>query len=332
MQSDELVDATMGDIYQKTGNAGDYGNWDSEYISGNRYISCIASLEISKIDRDYSIFGMYDVKLGSRVYASTAATDFVSLGEYDTTYMLEEPEYESSTTSLDELNYLPIDHKSWDIDVKTDLGFDGRGSQNLYIELIASPLFTEDDIVRVYMDLDLPEQALTNGTIVYQYIQLLANGATAGTDDYISVGCGLTVGEEGSQWVDNYQGTTKLDKSATAGQTVESQNDSEKDIERVFREWTDPWAWYGTWETGTGNKVSSCVVEMPIPKGEGRDEDIFLEYLVSKGAKLYKSLEDTDPSQIAEERTKIDLGEANYDADDFIDADILDLFEVDEED
>jgi hypothetical protein len=61
------------------------------------------------------------------------------------------------------------------------------------------------------MDLDLPEAALRDDTIVYQYMQLLAKDAEEGTDDYISVGCQITVGEEGSEKVDNYLGTTKLD-------------------------------------------------------------------------------------------------------------------------
>jgi len=44
------------------------------------------------------------------------------------------------------------------------------------------------------------------------------------------------------------------------------------------------------------------------------------------GAKLYESEDDTAPTQIGEKKTQIDLGAANYDADDFIDPEILDLF------
>ena len=226
---------------------------------------------------------------------------------------------------------MEIDQKTWDIDVKEDLGYDGRGSQHIYIELIASPYFYDDDIVRVYMDLDLPEAALRDDTIVYQYMQLLAKDAEEGTDDYISVGCQITVGEEGSEKVDNYLGTSKLDAQSTAGQAVEEQNPEEKDIQRIFFPWSEEWAWYGAYETGNGNKVASCVVEMPIAKDESRDEDIFQEYIVTKGAKLYKDDEDTEPTQIGEEKTKINLGDVNYDADEFIDPEILDLFEPDED-
>jgi hypothetical protein len=70
---------------------------------------------------------------------------------------------------------------------------------------------------------------------------------------------------------------------------------------------------------------------MPIAKDESRDEDIFQEYIVTKGAKLYKDDDDTEPTQIGEEKTKINLGDVNYDADDFIDPAILDMFEPEDD-
>ena len=65
---------------------------------------------------------------------------------------------------------------------------------------------------------------------------------------------------------------------------------------------------------------------MPIAKDESRDEDIFQEYVVTVGAKLYESEDDTSPTQIGEKKTQLDLGAVDYDADDFIDPEILDLF------
>jgi hypothetical protein len=329
IQYDEMITAASGEaVYEKTGNEWDYGNWESD-ITGNWHISCIAVLKIDKMDLDYSIFGAYEVKLGARVYATYDVTQPVSLGEWDTEYTLDEPEYnESGTTDETELNYMEIDSKTWNIDVKEDLGSDGRGEQRIYIELIASPYIYDDDIVRVYMDLELPEWALKDGTIVYQYLQLLEKDTTEGTDPYVSVGCQSTVGEEGEK-IDNYLGVSKLDAESTAGLSVDEQNLDEKDIQRIFFPWSDEWAYSGTYETGTGTKVSTCVVEMPIAKDETRDEAIFAEYIVTKGAKLYQSSSDSEPSQISEEKTKINLGDVNYDADDFIDPAILDLFEDD---
>ena len=66
------------------------------------------------MDRDYSMFGQYDVKLGARVYSDTTVTAPVSLGQWDTEYTLSEPDYtsgEATETDYSELNYMEIDQK-----------------------------------------------------------------------------------------------------------------------------------------------------------------------------------------------------------------------------
>lgn len=80
----------------------------------------MAVLKISKMDRDYGMFGLYEVKLGARVYADATVMDPVNLGEFDTTYELDEPDYDSGDFETDpsELNYMTIDHKQWDINVQ----------------------------------------------------------------------------------------------------------------------------------------------------------------------------------------------------------------------
>ena len=40
------------------------------------------------MDRDYGMFGEYDVKLGARVYADTTVTTPTSVGEFNTDYWL----------------------------------------------------------------------------------------------------------------------------------------------------------------------------------------------------------------------------------------------------
>ena len=101
------------------------------------------------MDRDYGMFGKYDVVLGARVYADPAAGVFVSLGEYETTYRLDEPEYTDgdSTTDPEELSYIELDAKSWAIDMAEDFGYNGRGEQALYVDLVASPFFYDDDVL-----------------------------------------------------------------------------------------------------------------------------------------------------------------------------------------
>lgn len=38
-----------------------------------------------------------------------------------------------------------------------------------------------------------------------------------------------------------------------------------------------------------------CVVDMLIPKGDERDEDIFKKYVMTKGARIYEDEDDTEP-------------------------------------
>jgi hypothetical protein len=114
--SAEKLDSTMGEAYKPTSYDEDY---EQEVHGDNRYISCVAMIEIPKIDRDYGIFGEYDVKLGTRVFTSMSDTEFTSLGDFSTTYYLEEPEYHvDETAAEEELSYVYIDHKEWSIDVE----------------------------------------------------------------------------------------------------------------------------------------------------------------------------------------------------------------------
>lgn len=127
------------------------------------------------------MFGEYDVIMGTRVYSTSADTEFASLGEHASTYILDEPEYNSGEeTSEDDYYYFELDDKTWDIDVKQDLGFDGKGEQRMYTELIVSPKVSDDDILRVYMEIELPMDALKNDTIVYQYMQLIGENDMEG--------------------------------------------------------------------------------------------------------------------------------------------------------
>ena len=206
---------------------------DSSDISGNYFITCTVDLPISKVGREFSIFGEYDVIMGTRVYATSTAVDFTSFGEQETSYYLEEPSYTDGDEETDEadLTYVYIDDKSWDIDVEKDLGFSGRGSQYVYSEIISSPYYYEDDVLRVWMDISLPEDSLKNGTVVYQYMQLIGKDEEEGVDAYIGIGCQTTVGEEGSQKVENFYGTTKMDAVSTSGKKVAEQNEEQKDEE-----------------------------------------------------------------------------------------------------
>lgn len=325
----ELIPAGYGDIYEKSYWEEDYGSADSD-ISGNKNVTCVALLKISKMDRDYSMFGQYDVVIGSRVYASDVDTTFASLGEYETQYYLEEPEYDDGNeTSPEELSYHEIDYKTWDINVAEDLGFNGRGEQSMYTELVTSPYFYDDDLIRVYMDVELPTVSVPEGTIIFQYVQFKAKEATD-NDPVLSVSCQVTVGDWGSQKIENYFGYNKMDLASVQGKSVGEQNLDDVDEYGAF-ELGDEDYYYDSYDLGNGQTWTTCMVEMSVPKDDTRDESIFTEYIITKGTRLYKSESDTQPIQIGERNSKVNLGEANYDASTFVDQEILDFFEFDDE-
>lgn len=173
-------------------------------------------IEIPKLDRDYSIFGEYDVTLGTRVF--TSDTDFTSLGDFATSYYLEEPTYEYNEDE-DELEYVTVDYKQWAIDVEEDFGEQGRGVQDIYVDFVISKNFAVADVLRIEMGLELPEYLLTEGKVVYQYVQLIGADLVEGTDDYISAGCQVTItddeSEEDTGKVENFEGTLLLKDAQT---------------------------------------------------------------------------------------------------------------------
>jgi hypothetical protein len=64
-----------------------------EFAGRNRYQPCKASLDLPKINRSDDLFKNYTVTMGSRVYDSDDATDFVTLTEEEFDYDLVKPEY-----------------------------------------------------------------------------------------------------------------------------------------------------------------------------------------------------------------------------------------------
>jgi hypothetical protein len=77
---------------------------------------------------------------------------------------------------------------------------------------VISKNFNVPDILRITMGLELPGWLLTEGRVVYQYIQLLGEDMDS-EYGHISVGCQVTVGEENSGKVENFEGTANMKDS-----------------------------------------------------------------------------------------------------------------------
>lgn len=76
-------------------------------------------------------------------------------------------------------------------------------------EFKISTYFDQDDIFKLILTTDLPSAILPNGSIVYQYAQMLPSSGTA-TTPMTSVGCKTVVGDPSLTAVENFEGLKKL--------------------------------------------------------------------------------------------------------------------------
>ena len=231
----------------------------------NQLIRCSIELKVPKIDRDYSIFGDYEVTLGARGYASADFdTEFVSLLEEETDFFLEESFYDSGNdyeeSDEDSLYLFDIDSKTWSIDVEADFDIKGRGEQTMKTELMVSASAAEDDILRITLSLELPEEILEEGVIAYQYVWMLAEGDDYAIDGYTTVGCKQEINtseysEEITAEIQNYNGNLEhivTSYSDIVGKDVNSQNSADRIEEGGPFELSHEEYYYGTWNMGNG--------------------------------------------------------------------------------
>ena len=69
-----------------------------------------------------------------------------------------------------------LKYKDFEVDVADAFDVEGYGTQTFTVELITSKAYTEDDILRITFYLDLPSELMQEGTVVYQWAQLLVDG------------------------------------------------------------------------------------------------------------------------------------------------------------
>ena len=70
---------------------------------------------------------------------------------------------------------------------------------------------------------------------------------------------------------------------------------------------------YETWESwlSEDNRVQNCAIHIIMPKDE-RDEEMYTEYTMIVGARVYRSVDDTEPVNFEAQRFKFELKEPNY--------------------
>ena len=154
-------DKVTGSGYVKSTDEQKYQSYDSE-IPGNVFQSCMAEQSIPKIDRDFGMFGQYNVTTGIRVYPSASSSDFISLGEQSFQYTLNEPSYAGQDEAADyEKFYYALAEKEWDLNIGEAIGvsdYYAHSQQRVYTDFIVSPNYKDKDILRMTFQLDLPSE------------------------------------------------------------------------------------------------------------------------------------------------------------------------------
>ena len=166
------LDSTTDDVFEQTTEGSEM---IESNIPGNTHYMCTAAIPVSKQGRDYAMFGAYTAKLGVRGYFFDDVTPYVTLGEHEFSYMLEEPEYaemeydEDDTTAADDFIWNHLLEKEMKLNVTkalNDASVTGKAQQRLYAGFLVNPNYGVDDLIEMHFELDLPEQLLETGMIV----------------------------------------------------------------------------------------------------------------------------------------------------------------------
>ena len=184
--------------------------------------------------------------------------------------------------------------------------------------LLVSDNFAVDDILRIELETELPSTLLTDGQIMYQYASLFEVGTVFEVTGGISVGCQYTVGQSGSQKVENFRGLglMKADGANIAGRTVGTQNSGEKlesndgEFDLMFGD--DDGYSYGVYPASIkGNSRVRCTSVQTFDKINGGAE-LFKSWDVKAGSRVYESSSDRQPKAAPEAKQRFNLEPVDY--------------------
>lgn len=181
----------------------------------------------------------------------------------------------------------------------------------LYSNFLVNPNYGVDDFIEMNLEIDLPANLLEDGSIVHQYVSLYPTeyGTQYGFESAI---CSAVIdGDEDDAEVIAFYGYNRLDDEATwSGVAIDDLNDDEKDDYSNYE--LSEWGYY-TYDSwfAEGNRVQGCTINLMMPKDE-REVDLFTEYTIIVGARIYTDESDTEPTNFEAKRFKFDLKEPNY--------------------
>lgn len=187
----------------------------------------------------------------------------------------------------------------------------GTIKQSIYIGYEIIEDLDSDNIMGMYLTLDLPSDLVPEGTVIVQSVRYRKEFAYA--DDWQQVSCKTVVGDEAATEVINYKSQAKLE--GTEGVTYDESDADWKidesmveDGETFYRVREDDADAYKLEDFGeyTGNKVQNCIVQLPFPKFDF-DQDWFGVYDIEFDARIYASATATTWTQVEKTESKQDF-------------------------
>lgn len=282
----------------------DYENVEKE---GNVVQRCVVFQEWSAPDEEVdTVFGYYFMESGVR-YIYTDESNTETIVDIENAYW--DAEYRAPEDTPELNIQVQGQHETVNtIQVTENDGtvISGTIKQSMYIGYEIVEDLESDNIMGMFLSLDLPTELAANGTVIVQSVRYRKEFNFGG--DYVTVSCKTVVGDSTKSEVLNYRGQDKIDGNDSTGSATTYDMTGELDLiteemaedgAEFYQMREDDEGAYALEEYGeyTGNSKQNCLVQLPFPKVD-MDMEWFGMYEVEFDARIYESETSTSFEQI----------------------------------
>jgi len=286
-------------------------------LNGKSRQGCVARVEVPPEEADYFFDNEYTITVNGRVYDNWDATEFYALSEqvYTVTVPPANFEFKPLDPTVTSVQYFASE--LFDYSTSTYLEVAGEAEQMFEAGFETNP-YDENapDKLNFYWTLDAPNDAISDGSIVYQYVSYVKSGDY--NSNIMSVGCATTVGDPYIAKVDTFNGTSSMasDSLAVAGKTVLEQNSDERAKKKdSFKLGNEVVAYKKTWSfiSDVDNSIMPCEASLIFDGKIKADDKLFGTYDVTIGARIYSDEFDTEPKSLPSQSFTFTIGEPESD-------------------
>lgn len=284
------------------------------------------SLEFPKGEtRDESLFGSWTMTIVSDILGANPSPAEA--------FKLAGPVFKNKVATKDDYWQIPLGYGFNYIEdfstIDPSQGPLSYGVQNLEVTLFETGLAYGDDAVRFNLTMSLPESLLVKGEQLLQYIQLL--DLYNPTEPGIGMSCRVTIDNATDVTIESYEGPGSLlhadsaDLTVSKQRTVDKQSGGEENFEfSIFgRDKKD----YSTVKEYGAMKTVYCMADLVLQKGSDDMAKVYRQWLITTGARIYKTKSATTFISLPEFETAFSLEEGAPD-EEYFDPELLEAFDI----